>query len=132
MSAMQRQARLIEPFVRPFTLGLFGFYIVWNVLWIASGRVPDSILKGLTGLPCPTTGCTRSVVALMHGEWLQAFFWNPFTLVFATLAVWSGARLSAQFLRRERLALTPFMARLWMFALAAGWIAKFALGSTYW
>lgn len=137
MPALPRQTRLIEPhlvapFVRPIALGMFGFYLLWNALWIASGKVPVSILTGLTGIPCPTTGCTRSIIALFHAQWLQAFLWNTFTLVYVILLAYSGSVLATQFVRRKRLVLKPFVAHLWMVSLAAGWVVKIILGPKYW
>jgi hypothetical protein len=132
MPVVSRQARLIEFFVQSVAFGTFGFYLLWNALWIASGRVPVSILQALAGVPCPTTGCTRSVLALLHGEWSQAFLWNPFALAYVLLLAYSGTVLARQFLKRERLVLRPFVGHLWAVALAAGWIAKFALGPRFW
>ena len=38
---------------------------------------PDCVFKGLTGIPCLTCGCTRSVVYLSHGDIPSAFAMNP-------------------------------------------------------
>jgi hypothetical protein len=38
---------------------------------------PDCVFKGLTGIPCPTCGSTRSVVHFSHGDILSAFVMNP-------------------------------------------------------
>ena len=122
----------LESFVRPVSLSMFVFYLLWNALWIVSGRVPDSILRALTGLPCPTTGGIRCMLSLLNGEWLAAFLWNPFAPVYVALLVGSAAILGKQFFSRERLVLSPLLARGWVFSLAAGWIAKFALGPKYW
>ncbi len=40
---------------------------------------PDCVFKGLTGIPCPTCGSTRSVVHLAHGDILSALAMNPLT-----------------------------------------------------
>jgi hypothetical protein len=47
---------------------------------------PDCVFKGLTGIPCPTCGSTRSVVHLSHGDFLSAFVMNPL----ATLCLMSA------------------------------------------
>jgi hypothetical protein len=44
------------------------------------------VFKGLTGIPCPTCGSTRSVVHLSHGDFLSAFVMNPL----ATLCLMSA------------------------------------------
>lgn len=132
MSAMRCQACLIEPIIRPIALGMFGFYVFWNVVWIASGSVPASILQAFIGIPCPTTGCTRSAFALLRGHWAESLFWNPFTLIYLLLFVWSATVLIRQLLMRRRMVLGPLISRLWMFSLAAGWSAKFLIGPKYW
>jgi hypothetical protein len=48
---------------------------------------PDCAFKGLTGIPCPTCGSTRSVVHLSHGEILSAFVMNPLTTLCLMSAV---------------------------------------------
>ena len=40
---------------------------------------PDCVFKGLTGIPCPACGSTRSVVHVAHGDILSAFAMNPLT-----------------------------------------------------
>jgi len=132
VSPMPGQARLSERLVRAAALGAFGFYACWNVAWIASGRVPQSILQAFTGIPCPTTGGTRSLLAMVHGHWLQALLWNPFTVVYMVLLAYSCAVLLRQFIRRERLVLMPFMAHAWIGSLLAGWVAKLVIGPNYW
>jgi hypothetical protein len=43
--------------------------------------VPSCTFKGLTGLPCPTCGSTRSIVHLAHGELLSSLAMNPLTSI---------------------------------------------------
>jgi hypothetical protein len=39
---------------------------------------PVCILKRTTGIPCPSCGSTRSMLSLIHGDIVAAWFWNPF------------------------------------------------------
>lgn len=39
--------------------------------------VPSCVFQGLTGLPCPTCGATRSIVHLAHGDIAASFGMNP-------------------------------------------------------
>src|SRR4030067_1301132 len=54
------------------------------VLALSAGRAlpvtrlfPSCVFKGLTGIPCPTCGSTRSVVSLSQGHVLGSFAENP-------------------------------------------------------
>jgi hypothetical protein len=132
MPAMRRQARLTDLFIQPVAFGMFGFYLLWNVAWLWSGAIPPSILTAITGIPCPTTGGTRSLVAVLRGEWIQAILWNPLMPVYVGLLVYSATALGLQFIRRERLVLRRAVARFWMLALVMGWIAKLAIVPHYW
>lgn len=48
-----------------------------------AGRLPGCLFRGLAGLPCPTCGTTRAVLALVRLEPVEAMTLNPL----ATLAV---------------------------------------------
>jgi hypothetical protein len=55
--------------------------------------LPQCWLRKLTGLPCPSCGCTRSLLAWSHLDLAQAFFFNPlFFLLCLGLIVWSIVR----------------------------------------
>jgi len=53
--------------------------VILGAGWLRSvlSVAPDCVFKGLTGIPCPTCGATRSVVYLSHGDILSAFTMNP-------------------------------------------------------
>jgi len=126
------QARLIHRVVRGVALGAFLFYLAWNAMWIRKGRIPPSILVTFAGIPSPTTGGTRSILALCHGEWRLAFLYNPRALVYLLLFAYSVATLSHQMLAGKRLALQRFTTWAWLASLTVGWAAKVALGPKYW
>jgi hypothetical protein len=54
---------------------LIGAAKVLPILSIA----PPCVFKGLTGIPCPTCGTTRSLVYLSQGDITTAFTMNPLT-----------------------------------------------------
>ncbi len=45
------------------------------------------IIKYLTGIPCPACGSTRSVMALIGGDFSEAFFLNPSGFIIALIAL---------------------------------------------
>lgn len=52
---------------------------VYYLLHQAGIAIPCIFLKQ-TGLKCPGCGITRMLVALIHGEFEKAFYYNAFTL----------------------------------------------------
>ena len=72
----------LAPFQRRSRL-LFLAVLVGAIAWVlvnGSFRLPFLQRCGiwtLTGLPCPLCGGTRSVKALLAGEWSRSFEWNP-------------------------------------------------------
>lgn len=130
--AMRCQESLIRRITRAAALGAFVFYLAWNAVWIAHGRIPPSILRAIGGIPCPTTGGYRSFIALCRGEFVQSFFYNPLMLVYVLLFCYSMAALFQQWIHRKRLVLSPLIAWMWCASLLIGWAAKFALGRQYW
>lgn len=60
---------------------------------------PDCVFKGLTGIPCPTCGSTRSVVHLAHGDILSALAMNPLTTLclMAAIAYFISSLMSMAF-----------------------------------
>jgi hypothetical protein len=63
--------------------------VILGAGWLQSilSFAPDCVFKGLTGIPCPTCGATRSVVHLSHGDILTAFTMNPLTTLCLMTAV---------------------------------------------
>ena len=39
------------------------------------------LVKHFTGIPCPSCGSTRSVLAFFHEDFAGAFYWNPLGLL---------------------------------------------------
>ncbi len=48
------------------------------------------IFHGLTGLPCPACGLTRSFVWLLHGELSRSLQLNPFGVVIFSAWTWKS------------------------------------------
>jgi hypothetical protein len=44
------------------------------------------LFRNITGLPCPTCGCTRGAMSLLRGDLRHAFAFNPLMFVVAVAA----------------------------------------------
>lgn len=98
-------------------------------------QLPLCTFKILTGLPCPTCGLTRTVIALSRGDVSRALFMNPLAAVGAVVAlvylVYAAAVLAFR-LPRLRPLVTPLDARILRVAavtlFALNWIWLIATG----
>ena len=123
MRALRHPAEL----ARATALGAFAVYAAWNLAWLSRGRVPPSILYAVTGVPCPTTGCTRSLLALAHGDLTESLLLNPFTLVYLALLAMTFLALLKRFCARQPMTLPTWVGWAWAASLLAGWVAKITL-----
>jgi len=110
----------------------FGAWLAWNVMWLARGQLPPSALRQLAGLPVPTTGMTRAVLALGEGRWLTALCFSPLGGVYLLLTAVSLMVLVRRWRQRTALVLPRGLAVAWATSLAAGWLLKFLIGPRYW
>lgn len=66
--------------------------------------LPECWLRKLTNIPCPTCGCTRSLLAWTELDLTAAFLFNPLFFLLCVLSVISCAW---QLLRRRHQTLNP-------------------------
>lgn len=132
MPRLWHESELAYRGIRTGAFVAFAGYLVWNVSALLKGEIPASLFKALTGFPCPTTGCCRGLVALLQGDWNKAFLWNPMLPVYLGLTAYSLWVLIRKRRPGTQASLSPMAARMWAAALAAGWIAKFLIGPSYW
>lgn len=62
---------------------------------------PVCLFKRFTHIPCPSCGATRSVLALLQGDFGQALYWNPLGLILALLLVLCPLWLSYDAVRQQ-------------------------------
>jgi hypothetical protein len=64
-------------------------WLAWNVHQTGRDTSKETLclFKDVTGLPCPSCGTTRSVVQLLHGNFSQAAYYNPFGFLLAGMMV---------------------------------------------
>ncbi len=117
---------------RTTALGLFVVYCLWNLFWLFQWRIPPSLFWAFTKLPCPTTGCTRSVMCLLRGEIAESLRWNlltiPILVLFSITVGCVGLRLA----NRQPLQLHGHFLRAWGLLLAVAWLCKLFGNSNYW
>ncbi|MCU0787564.1 MAG: hypothetical protein MUC91_05140 [Verrucomicrobia bacterium] len=95
----------------PGILGTVAFflYVGWNVRWLVQGRIPPR-----------------------EGNGSIAFLWNPFTLPFCALLIFTAGEIAWKRARRRRLVLSHTLALAWPVLLLAAWITKLAMGPRWW
>lgn len=118
-------------------LGLLGLcaalaYLVWNMYWLVHGQVPPAIFKALTGYPAPTTGGTRAIRFLIHGEIRESLACNAMAVPFLLLFSLSLLVPFWQWLRGRRIALPRAVCWAWALALGLGWLLKLFGDPKYW
>ncbi|HUT61732.1 MAG TPA: DUF2752 domain-containing protein [Phycisphaerae bacterium] len=107
-------------------------YCGWWGYWLSHGRLAPSPMLVVTGLPCPTTGLTRSLLSLMNGQWLASLCWHPLAVPIVALLAASLLWLARQLALRRRLVLPRAFGWLWAAVLLAGWAAKLLIGPAWW
>ena len=118
--------------LRTTAAAMFVVYVLWNLFWLAQARVPPSLFLGLTGLPGPTTGGTRSFFFLLQGDWQGSLAYNAMTVPILGLLVFSVASLVVQVIRRQRLRLPNWTLWAWLGVLGVAWALKLTGSPAYW
>ena len=130
--AFGSQRGLCARALRCAAAALLVVYLGWNAYWLVQARLPPSLLKGLTGLPCPTTGGTRSIQALCRGEVAESLRYNPMTLplvgLFCVSAIWP----MALWMRGRRPSIPSWIGVGWVAVLGIAWLAKLLGDPQYW
>lgn len=65
--------------------------MISGILRQISAFFPVCFVKHFTGLPCPTCGSTRAVIAYSEGEFWDGFLFNPLLTILAVFSMgWGG------------------------------------------
>jgi hypothetical protein len=76
-----RKTRRCLVFLHDHARLLLGMVLFAVVTWLISGT--SCIWRATLGLPCPGCGLTRSVLALLAGDWLRSWQMHPLTIPLA-------------------------------------------------
>ena len=67
-------------------------WLLLNSSYIIHSKFEVCIIKHVTGIPCPSCGSTRAVLAILDGNFLQSILLNPIGIILLmlllTLPVW--------------------------------------------
>jgi len=78
MRLLWRRQSANEPDHELIWLAVSATSIAGGAVWLAMALPwPRCAFLAVTGLPCVTCGATRSMIALLHGDFLGALRWNP-------------------------------------------------------
>lgn len=91
------------------------------------------LIKNFTGIPCPSCGSSRAVLAILHGNFIEAFFWNPLGFFITAILLISPAWIFFDLMRsgnsffKAYHGLEKFIRNKWIavpaiLLLAANWI----------
>jgi hypothetical protein len=118
--------------LRCTAVALVVVYLGWNAWWLSQAAIPPSLLTGLTGLPCPTTGGVRSLRMLWQGDVWGSLRMNamaaPMTILFLLSAIWPIAQAAC----RRRPSLPSSILWCWAAVLAVAWAWKLLGVSQFW
>lgn len=70
---------------------------------VTGQSIPTCLLRRVTGVPCATCGSTRGVLALLGGDVVQAFAFNPLVMTLITTAPFTILWWRRRVRRGERL-----------------------------
>ncbi|MEM9790142.1 MAG: DUF2752 domain-containing protein [Planctomycetota bacterium] len=101
-------------------------YAAWNAAWLSRGTLAPSALTWLTDVPSPTTGGTRAMLALWHGDAAASLALHPLALPILGLLVATLARLAWLVWRRQPVRLHARWVSMWGAVLGAAWVVQLA------
>lgn len=97
------------------------------------------LIKYISGIPCPSCGSSRSVLAILQGNFMEAFLWNPFgyfiTAILILSPIWiifdlmsSGNSFLRVYDKVEKCIRNKWIAIPAVLLLAANWVWTIAKG----
>lgn len=112
--------------LRCLAISMLLIYSGWQAFWLAQGQVPPALFLALTGWPAPTTGGTRSLLALLDGNWRLSFHYNVMLLPMLAVVAVTFGWLSLNLRKLRTLSLPKPIVAAWGIVLAIAWAVKIA------
>ena len=81
--------------------GYFWLYLNSTNYLIKHTSTEVCLIKNVTGIPCPSCGSTRSVIAITHGNFFDALSLNPFGFLIAFIMLILPLWIILDILRRN-------------------------------
>lgn len=69
---------------------------------IQSQEFTVCLFKKVTTVPCPSCGTTRSVIQLLHGNFLSAILINPFGIIVGLIIIIAPVWISYDFIQKKK------------------------------
>lgn len=110
----------------------FILWIIWNIHWFTQGQLAPSVLIYYLGIPAPSTGMTRSLMALPAGDWWSSLCWNAFTVPLLVLYALSMGWLLKCLISKRKLLLPTWLGVSWLAVLIMAQISKWLMGPNWW
>jgi len=110
--------------LRLVAAALLLIYVGWQVFWLSRAQIPPSLFLAFTGLPAATTGGTRSILQLLHGEVRASLRLNAMAVPMTLLFVLSVGWVVTEGLRHRRWRLPQAFLVAWLALLAVAWVIK--------
>lgn len=107
-------------------------YLSWQAGWLLHTGRPAPTLLVAVDLPAPTTGISRSLLALGAGDLERSWFFHPLSVPLLLVFLYAIGRTLWQLARRERLDLGRFGTWALFSLLGVSWIVKFWTGPQTW
>jgi hypothetical protein len=89
--------------LRYIALFAFAFYLFWNLYFLLKVQLPPSILYKITGIPSPTTGMGRSLMAIIDFNLKGFLINNPMVILFIPILILILINLFISYCKRKKL-----------------------------
>ena len=124
MPALQYWVNLRYRALRCLTVAMIAVYSAWQVFWLSRGQLPPALFLAITGLPAPTTGGTRSLDCLLHGDWIGSLHHNAMAVPISLMAFSCVAWVIIQAIGGRPARLSRRTGIAWLVVLGLAWSIK--------